>query len=324
MKLVRLLLCALAGASLLVSTAFAQSWPTRPLRIVVGFAPGGGGDILSRIFAAELEKALGQAVIVENRPGANGHIGMNFIAKSAPDGYNIGFALLSTVTDAFLKKDMPYDLWSDIAPVVLFASSPNVFVVHPDVPAKTLKEFIDLVKANPGKFNYGTPGNGSPQQLFQELLNFKVGGLKINHVPYKGGAPSMAAVVANEVQSSMVSTTQSLPLILAGKLRALAITTAQRNPLLPNVPSIAEVVPGYTAEVWYGFVVRAGTPPAIINRLNSEVNRINKTPAVAERFAKLGAIRLGVGGSPADFGNFMKAEAEKWRELFKNVPIKVD
>ena len=320
MKFFRILAGALV-VTLFSPMAFAQAWPARTIRIVVGFAPGGGGDILSRAFGAELEKGLGQSVIVENRTGANGAIGMDLIAKSAPDGYNMGMALSSTVTDSFLKKDMPYNLWTDLAPVALFATNPLVLAVHPDVPAKTLKEFIDLVKASPGKLNYGSPGNGSPIQLFQELLNFRVG-LNIRHIPYKGGAPAMAAVLSNEVQASWVSTTQSLPLIQAGRLRPLAISTKQRNPTLPDVPAVSELVPGYAADVWFGFVVRAGTPAPIVNRVNAEVNRINKTPVMTERIAKLGAIQLS--GTPAEFGAFMKEEGDKWGELFKKVPIKVD
>lgn len=321
MRILRALACALALASLCTSSAFAQNWPTKPLRIVVGFAPGGGGDIIARAFAAELEKTLGQSVLVENRPGANGAISVDSVAKSAPDGHTMVLAISSTVTNSLLKKDLPYDLWKDLSPVVMFATTPLLLVVHPDVPAKTVKEFIDLVKSRPGKLNYGSPGNGSPIQLFQELLNLRVG-LDIRHIPYKGGAPAQAAVLANEVQASWVSPAQSLPLIQAGKLRPLAISTKQRSPTVPDVPSVSETVPGYAADVWYGFLVRAGTPPAIINRLNAEVTRINKTPAMAERMARLGNIQLY--NTPAEFGAFMKEEADKWGDLFKRVPIKAD
>ena len=321
MKFLRTLILGCALAVVFTSSALAQAWPTKPLRIVVGFAPGGGGDILARAFGGELEKVLGQSVLVENKPGANGVIAMDLVAKSAPDGYNIALAISSTVTNSLLKKDLPYDLWKDLAPVVMFATTPLLLVVHPDVPAKTLKEFIDLVKANPGKLNYGSPGNGSPIQLFQELLNVRVG-LNIRHIPYKGGAPSMTASLSNEVQANWVSPIQSLPLIQAGKLRPLAISTKQRSPTVPDVPSVSETVPGYAADVWFGFLVRAGTPDAIINRLNAEVTRINKTPAMGERIAKLGAIQLY--NTPAEYAAFMKEEADKWGELFKKVPIKAD
>ena len=315
------ILAGAAAATVFASTAFAQAWPTKPLRIVVGFAPGGGGDIIARSFATDLDKALGQPVVVENRPGANGAISVDIVAKSPPDGHSIALAISSTVTNSVLKKDLPYDLWKDLAPVVMFATTPLVLVVHPDVPAKTTKEFIDLIKANPGKLNYGSPGNGSPIQLFQELLNVRMG-LDIKHVPYKGGAPAQTAVLANEVQASWVSPAQSLPLVLAGKLRPLAVSTKQRSGTLPDVPSVSETVPGYSADVWYGFLVRAGSPVAGINRLNAEVSRINKTPAMTERMAKLGNIQLY--NTPAEFGAFMKEEADKWGELFKKVPIKAD
>ena len=320
MKFTRILVGA-AAATVFASSAFAQAWPTKPLRIVVGFAPGGGGDIIARSFATELDKALGQSVIVENRPGANGAISVDLVAKSPPDGHSVVLAISSTVTNSVLKKDLPYDLWKDLAPVVMFATTPLVLVVHPDVPAKTTKEFIDLIKANPGKLNYGSPGNGSPIQLFQELLNVRMG-LDIRHVPYKGGAPAQTAVLANEVQASWVSPAQSLPLVLAGKLRPLAVSTKQRSGTLPDVPSVSETVPGYSADVWYGFLVRAGSPQAAINRLNAEVSRINKTPAMTERMAKLGNIQLY--NTPAEFAAFMKEEADKWGDLFKKVPIKAD
>ncbi len=319
----------LLGAAMAMSVAVtvfsglarAQAWPAKPLRVTVGFVPGGGADIIARAFAVELEKSLGQPVIVENRAGANGVIAMDSVAKSAPDGHSIALAISSTVTNTLLKKDLPYDLWKDLAPVVLFATTPLVLVVHPDVPAKNTREFIDLVKANPGKFNYGSPGNGSPIHLFQELLSLKVG-LNIKHIPYKGGAPSMTATLSNEVQANWVSTVQSLSLIQAGKLRPLAISTRMRSQTLPDVPAVAETVPGYAADVWFGFMVRAGTPEAAITRLNAEVNRINKTPAMGERVAKLGAIQLY--STPAEFGAFLKEEGEKWGELFKRVPIRAD
>jgi len=320
MKYTRLLI-GVAATTLFASSAFAQAWPTKPLRIVVGFAPGGGGDIIARAFAGELDKALGQPVIVENRTGANGAIAVDLVAKSPPDGNTLALAISSTVTNSLLNKDLPYDLWKDLAPVVMFATTPLILVVHPDVPAKTAKEFIDLVKSKPGQLNYGSPGNGSPIQLFQELLNLRVG-LDIKHIPYKGGAPAQTAVLANEVQASWVSPAQSLPLVQAGRLRPLAISTKQRSSALPDVPSLSETVPGYVADVWYGFLVRAGSPAAAINRLNAEVSRINKTPAMTERMAKLGNIQLY--NTPAEFGAFMKEEADKWGELFKKVPIKAD
>ena len=313
--------CGVVIASLFAGLAQAQAWPNRPMRFVVGFAPGGGSDILTRAYAAELEKVFGQPMVVENRAGANGIIAMDSVAKSAPDGLNVAVAINSTVTNTLLKKDMPYDLWKDIAPVVMFAATPLVLVVHPDVPAKTTREFIDLIKANPGKLNYGSPGNGSPIHLFQELLSLNVG-LNIKHIPYKGGAPSMTATLSNEVQANWVSTVQSLPLIQAGRLRPLAVSTTQRSPTLPDVPAVAEAVPGYSADVWFAFVVRAGTPQANINRLNAEVNRITKSPAMAERVAKLGALSLT--NTPAEFEKFLRDDAEKWGELFKKVTIKAD
>ncbi len=307
--------------SLVSPLAPAQNWPSRPVQVLVGYSPGGGGDILTRAFATELSKNLGQSFIVENRPGANGSLALNAVAKAPPDGSMIGFFIPSNVIDALTKKDLPFDLQKDIAPVVMFVTNPLLLTVHPDIPANTLKEFIDMAKAQPGKINVGSPGRGSTNELLQELINVKAG-ISLTQVAYKGGAPEMAAILAKEVHGGWVSPTQSLPLINAGKLRPLAISTTQRLPSLPNIPAVAESLPGVAADVWFAFGMRAGTPAAIINRLNAEVNRINKTPEMTERINKLGAIQLY--NTPDEFGAFMKAEFEKWGSLLKQVPIKLE
>jgi tripartite-type tricarboxylate transporter receptor subunit TctC len=296
-----------------------QSWPARPVKVLVGFAPGGGGDILTRAFSAELEKSLGQPFIVENRPGANGTIAIDATAKSAPDGYTMCLVISANIIDVLVRKDMPFDLMRDIAPVSLIVTNPLVLAVNPSLPAKSFKEFLELAKSKPGVLNIGTPGIGSTNELLQELINYRAG-VKTNQVAYKGGAPSQTAVLTNEVDGAWVSPTQSMPLLNAGKMRPLAISTTQRLPLLPNLPSVSETLPGVAADVWFGYGVRAGTSPAIVNQLNAELTRINKTPEMTERISKLGAIQLF--STPSEFGAFMKAEIDKWGELLKKVPIK--
>lgn len=317
---VRLAAAILAGV-LVSFSVHAQNWPSKPVQVLVGFAPGGGGDILTRAFAAELAKNLGQPFVVENRPGANGALAVGAVAKSAPDGSMMSLFIPSNVIDALTRKDLTFDLQKEIAPVVMFVTNPLLLTVHPDIPANTLKEFLDMAKAQPGKINVGSPGRGSTNELLQELINLKAG-LTLTQVAYKGGAPEMTAILAKEVHGGWVSPTQSMPLISAGKLRPLAISTTQRLPMLPNIPSVSETLPGVAADVWFAFGMRAGTPAVIINRLNAEVNRINKTPEMTERINKLGAIQLF--NTPEEFGAFMKAEFEKWGSLLKQVPIKLE
>jgi tripartite-type tricarboxylate transporter receptor subunit TctC len=297
--------------------ADAENYPVRPIRILVGFAPGGAGDILTRRYANALQESLGQPVIVDNKAGANGLIATEAVAKSPPDGYTLALAINSTVTNPLLYKNIPYDIWKDLVPVSLIANTPLVLACNPHLPANNLRELIALAKAKPGEVMYGSPGNGSIIQLAMELMNSKAG-ITMKHVPYKGGAPAMTAVLAGEVNCSWFSIAQSLPFIQDGKLRALAVTVA--SPTLPDVPTAADAgVPGYTADTWYGYLAPAGTPPEIVDKLNAEFNRIGKTPEIRERLNALGAIPMY--GTPVEFGAFMRSEAKKWGDVITSTKI---
>jgi len=308
----------------LVQPAHAQDYPTKAVHVLVGYAPGGGADILTRAFAGELQKALGQPFVVENRPGANGILAAAQLAKSAPDGYTLGVAVPSNVTNMLLYKsgDERYDFVKDFAPIAPMATTPLILVVHPSLPVNNVKELIALAKAKPGEINYAGAGSASSAQLFMELMNYKAG-IKMTHVPYKGGSPGLMATLSGEVSATWVSTAVGLSHIKAGKLKALAVSTEKRIPALPDVPTLSEAgVPGYIADVWYGLQAPAGTPKAIIQKLNSEMTRIAKTPQMQERIEKLGAIPLYA--TPEQFAATIAAEGSLWSELFKNVQIKTD
>jgi tripartite-type tricarboxylate transporter receptor subunit TctC len=302
-----------------VGTAAAQDYPSKPLRILVGFAPGGGGDILTRAYADALKESLGQPVVVENRAGANGILAAEMLAKAPPDGYTLGLAINSTVTNQFLYKTLSYDVWKDFVPVSLIANTTLVLACNPSLQAKNLTELIALAKNTAGGLNYGSPGNGSIIQMAMELMNLQAG-IKMNHIPYKGGAPAMTAVLGGEVACSWFSIAQSLPQIKEGKLRPIAVGTAESNPTLPDVPPAAKAgVPGYAADTWFGYLAPAGTPAAIVNKLNAEFNRISRTPAMLERIEKLGAVPMY--GTSAEFAAFMRAESDKWGSVIQKTGI---
>jgi tripartite-type tricarboxylate transporter receptor subunit TctC len=315
MPLMRALCLFVAIALGLAAPTAAQDYPTKPIKILVGFAPGGAGDLLTREYAKALQDAWGQPVIVENKAGANGVIATDAVAKSPPDGYTLVLAINSTVTNNFLYKNVTYDVWKDFAPVSLIANTPLVLACTPSFAPTTLKELIAHARTN--EVTYGSPGNGSIIQLAMELMNAKAG-IKMTHVPYKGGAPSMAAVLAGEVNCSWFSIAQSLSNIRAGKLRALALT--EKSPTLPEVPTAVEAgIAGYHADTWYGYLAPAGTPPAIVDKLNKELNRISKSPEMAARLNTVGAIPMF--GTPEEFAAFMKAESVKWGEVITATKI---
>ncbi|MBM3345228.1 MAG: tripartite tricarboxylate transporter substrate binding protein [Betaproteobacteria bacterium] len=312
---------AVALGAVAAAPAHAQQYPTRAVTVLVGFAPGGGGDILTRAYAAELGKALGQTFVVENRAGANGMLAAGALAKAAPDGYSLGMSVPALLTNAMLVPTVPYKL-ADFQPVGMMAATPMVLVVNPGVQAKSVKEFVALAKAQPGKINYAGAGAASTAQLFMELFNFKTG-ISTAHIPYKGGAPGMASTVAGETAITWVSTAQGLPLIGAGKLRALAVSTGKRVPSLPDVPTLRESgVPGFVLDVWFGYWAPAATPRPIVDRLNTEMNRIAKSPEMQGRLEKLGVLPLT--GSPEDAAAIQKAEIDQWTELFKHVKISAE
>jgi len=303
--------------------AFAQAdYPTKPVRYIVPFAPGGTTDILARIMGQEFASSLKQPFLVENRAGAGGNLGAAEVARAAPDGYTILMGTPGTqAINQFLYSKMPYNTEKDFAPVVFVASVPNVLIVHPSLGVKTLKELIDKARAKPGSINYATPGPGTTGHLSTELLKSMVK-IDLVHVPYKGSGPALQDLLAGQVQMTIDNLPSAMAHIKSGKLIALAVTTAQPVPALPGVPTIASVAPGYEASSWFVTMAPAGTPPAVIGKLNAEANRILGTPAVKERFAQLGAVP--VGGTPEALGKFIAAETTKWKEIVKISGAKLD
>ncbi len=313
--------CALL-AFVVTSGAFAQSYPAKPIRLVLPYPPGGGTDVIARPLAQKLTENLGQQVIVDNRGGANGNIGMEFVAKSPPDGYTLLFALTAQYAiNPSLYPKLAYDPAKDYAPISLLANAPYLLVVHPSLPAKSVAELIALVKARPGQLAYSSSGNGSGAHLAGEMLR-SLARVNITHVPYKGAGPAMPDLIAGQVQLSFVTYTAAGPHIKTGRLRALGVTTARRSPTLPELPAIAETLPGYDSAVWYGFAAPAGTPGEIVARLNSEVLRVLAAPDFRNRIT-LEAVAP-IGSTPEEFGNFIKSEIVRWAKVVKDSGAKVD
>lgn len=317
-----LLLAATVGLAAAGSALAQADWPSKPVRIVVPFAPGGTTDLTARIVAEQLSQSLKQPFVVENKAGAGGNVGANEVAKAAPDGYTFLMGTPGTqAINQFLYAKMPYDTAKDLVPVSFVVRVPNVLMINPAVPAKTIKELIALAKARPGALSYGSPGNGTTGQLSTELFKTQAG-VFVTHIPYRGSGPMLQDLVAGQIQMSIDNLPSALPLIQAGKLVALGVTSQQPVPTLPGVPAIAGVLPGYVAEAWFVLVAPAGTPAPIIDRLSAEVDRILKKPELIERFAKLGATP--VGGTPKQLGDFIAAETIKWKEVVKTSGAKVD
>ena len=303
--------------------AWAQAYPARPIRIVVPFPAGGATDLLARAVAQKLTEAWGQSVVVDNRPGAGGNIGSELVARAAPDGYTLEMGTVGThAINASLYAKMPYDHVKDFAPVILVAGVPNVLVINPALPVNSVPALIAYAKANPGKLNFASSGSGTSIHLSGEL--FKVmAGVQMTHVPYKGSAPALQDLLGGQVQVMFDNLPPSLPQIKAGKLRALAVTSATRAPALPDVPTIGESgLPGYEASSWFGVLAPAGTPPAIIAKLNAEIAAWLATPEAKEKMLALGA--NAAGGSPEDFAKHIAAETAKWQRVVRESGAKVD
>jgi len=303
--------------------AQAPDYPTKPIRIVVPFPPGGATDILARDVAQKLTESWGQQVIVDNRPGAGGNIGSELVAKSAPDGYTLEMGTVGThAINASLYAKMPYDHVKDFAPVILVAGVPNVLVVNPALPVNSVQELIAYAKANPGKLNFASSGNGTSIHLSGEL--FKVmAGVQMTHVPYKGSAPALQDLLGGQVQLMFDNLPPSLPQIKAGKLRALGVTTATRSPALPDVPTIAESgLPGFESSSWFGVLAPAGTPPAVIAKLNAEIATWVASPDAKQKLLAIGA--NAAGGTPDDFAKHIAAETAKWAKVVKESGAKID
>ena len=301
----------------------AQTWPDRPIKLVVTFPAGGGADFVGRALAPKLTEALGQPVVVDNRGGANGAIGNEAVAKSAPDGYTLLLGAAGALTIApHLYAKQAVDTFRDFIPVSLVGSSPFVLAVNPSVPAKTVAELTALAKANPGKLNCGSSGTGGAPHLACELYK-SVTGAQIVHVPYKGLAPAITDLLGGNVQVLFADIGLIAPHVKAGTLRALAVTGTQRTPALPDVPTMIEAgVPGYTAGTWYGVLAPAGTPPAIVKRLNTDIAKALASPDLRAQFADQAVVAAG--GTPEEFAALIRADYDKWGKVIKDANIKAE
>jgi len=303
--------------------ACAQTYPSKPIRYVVPFPAGGPLDIVARALGQELNKSWGQPVIVDNRPGAGGNIGADFVAKSPPDGYTIVMGAVSThAINVTLYSKLPYDPIKDFAPITLITSVPNVLVVHPSVPARNVKELIALAKARPGALNFASGSTGSAGHLAGELFK-TMAHVDMAHIPYKGAAPAVVDLMAGQVSLMFDNLASALPNIKAGRVRALAVTTLRRSTMLPELPTISEAgLRGFDVATWFGVLAPAGTPPEIVSKLNAEIVRILNTPAMKERLAALGAEP--VGNKPEEFAAFIKAEIPKYARVIKASGARAD
>jgi tripartite-type tricarboxylate transporter receptor subunit TctC len=305
----------------LASLAAAQEYPTRPVRVIIPFPPGGSNDVVGRLISTHLAERLGKQVIIDNRSGAGGVIGTEIVAKSPPDGYTLLMISLAHAVNPWLYK-LAYDPIKDFAPIGLLAKGPNVLVVHPSLPVKSVKDLLALAKQKPGDLQYASAGIGSFQHLGAELFKL-MAGVDMLHVPFKGGGPAMVDVVGGHTKVMFSSMVQTVPQIKSGKLRAIGTGGLERNAVLPDVPTIAEAgVPGYEAVNWWGLVAPAGTSQAIIDKLNREIEVVQKSPDVQKQFANEGADPVGM--KPADFGAFMVSEMSKWEKVVKQGGIKAE
>jgi tripartite-type tricarboxylate transporter receptor subunit TctC len=313
-----------AGAAALPAMsqiAQAQAYPTRPVRIIVGAAAGGGIDILARLLGQWLSERLGRPFVIENRPGWDTNIGTEAVVRAAPDGYTLLLASASNAINATLYDKLSFNFIRDIAPIAGIMRVPNAMMVHPAVPAKTLPEFIAYTKANSTKLNMASGGTGVPSHLAGELFKMMTG-VEMIHVPYRGTAPALTDLLAGQVQVSFGALTSSIEYIRAGKLRALAVTTTARSEALPDLPTIGEFLPGYEASQWYGVGAPKNTPADIVDRLNNEINATLADPKIKARLVDLGGTTLP--GSPADFGKLITEETEKWGKVIRAAGIKAE
>jgi len=297
----------------------AQIYPSRPARIIVGYAPGGGTDFLARLMGQWLSERLGQQFVVENRPGAAGNIATEAVARAAPDGYTLLMIDPQPAINVTLFDKLNFDFIRDIAPVAGIIRMPTVVVVNPSVPAKTVPEFIAYAKANPGKLNFASPGNGTGPHLAGELFKAMTG-VKMVHVPYRGVAPALTDLLGGQVQVYFITTLASIDYIRAGRLRALAVTTSTRSDTLPDIPTVADFAPGYEMSAWFGIVAPKNTPAEIVDKLNKDINAGLADPKIKARLADFSGTVLV--GSPADFAKLIADETEKWGKVIRAAKVK--
>jgi tripartite-type tricarboxylate transporter receptor subunit TctC len=306
-----------------LATANAQTYPVKPIRLVVPFAPGGSSSIVARSIAAEMEKGLGQPIVIDNKAGGGGNVAMLEVAKSDPDGYTLIIGHIGTLAvNPYMYSSLPFDTDRDFAAVSLLAIVPSIFVVHESVPAKDMREFVALAKKDPGKMYYGSAGNGSAGHLAMEYLK-QTAGIDIQHVPYKGTGPNITDLIAGRTQAAAAGTPPLMPHVKSGKLRVIAVGAAKRLHSIPEVPTVAEQgYPGFETTQWYGINAPAKTPEAVIKRLADEAAKAAKSPKVAERFAADDA--EAVGSTPAEYTAFIKKEQARWSKVVRTAKIKAD
>jgi len=313
----------LAAAGMLLAAAPVQAqYPGKTVRLIVPYPPGGGTDTLARVLSQKLGEALGQQVVIDNRPGAGANIGVEIAAKAPNDGYTLLMAAISNAISASLYRKLNYDLVRDFAPITLLATTPHILVVHPSLPVKSVKELIVFSKARPGQLAYSSSGSGTPSHLGGELFD-SMAGVKLTHVPYKGGGPSVIALVGGEVSVGFATMPSVISHVKAGKLQGLAVTTAQRSPATPDLPTVSAAgVPGYEMGSWYGLMAPAGAPKDVVVRLNAEMAKILKLPDIKQRLDALGFEALL--STPEEYGAFTRNEIEKWAKVVKASGARAD
>ena len=307
---------------LCVSTAHAQAYPTKPIRLVVPFAPGGGTDIIARLIGIDLTESMGQAVVIDNRGGSGGIVGTALVAKADPDGYTIGLCSLGFAYAPALYAKLPYDTEKDLAPISMVATQPFVYTAHPSLGVSNMKELIAAAKAKPGAIRYGSGGAGGASHLGTELLR-NITGIDLTHVPYKGTGPALSAAIGGEIHLQLIGMSSVVPHMKSGRLKLLAVSGAKRATVAPEIPTVMESgIPGYVFDVWYGMLLPGRAPPAIVKKLNTEINRALKSPALVQRFAAAG---LDAAGNKSDeFSRQIREEVAKWRKVVAAANIKVD
>ena len=308
--------------ALMTSMLWAQSWPTKPVRMIIAFPPGGPTDLVSRVLAQKLSEQLGQQVIVDNKPGAGGNIAAELAARATPDGYTIFYNTSAIVIGPALYGKVNYDTLKDFAPVLLTASVPMVLVVNPQLPARSVKEFLDLAKSRSGALNYSSSGTGTITHLASAMMSTQTG-IQTQHIPYKGSAPGLVDLASGQTQFMIDTINTVLPYVRDNRLRGLAVTSVKRSPLLPDLPTLAEAgISGFEAAAWQGIVVPTGTPNEIVQKLNAEVNKALAHPDIRSRLAAQGADILG--GTPAEYAAYMRSEMPRWAKAVKDSGAKAE
>ncbi len=317
-----LAIASLLAAPLAAAQSAAQSFPNKPIRFVVPFPPGGGNDILARALAPKMSEILGQQVVIDNRAGAGGNIGADFVAKSPPDGYTIVIASNQVTMNPWIYSKLPFDIAKDFSPIAQIASVPMLLAINPEVPAKDLKEFIALAKAKPGSLNYSTPGLGTPQHIAFEVFNFDAG-VKVTHVPYKGTSPSIVDLIGGQVQATIGTMASLEQHVKSGKVRAIAVSTPQRSPAMPNIPTIEEGgLKGYNVPLWYSVLAPANTPKEIISKISASIRDALRDPQTKAQLERQGFVESYL--DPAQMTALIKQDLTYWQKAIKNIGLKLD